>query len=446
MQAFDRDYDLVFDSVEEKEHTNPNDPASVPHKETQNFPAPVLAKQSGWYRGELHAHSSYGVEPVKGAESVAELVKRAERSKLDFLAITDRNTLAACADPAFNSDKVVLIPGMEWGSEKEGVALIYGPRTIPDIVHTREEGQAVLRLVQAQGGIFAIAHPCFPTAPWQWGLQYVNAVEVWCRDWRSVPPMNLDQLTEPNKVKAKNRFAFSIAEAAAIASTSANGQVNISANGQAEIFWDDELARHLHAAAIAGSRSSNPKVAMGAPLTYVYAKEKSWPSILEGIQLGRTYISSGEDGPTIQFCADVNKDGKIDISMGGVAPLGVPTELQVIVTRAKGKKVEVLRNGLPIIAQKVLDNAFIMKFVQTPLEYSVYRVQVIGEPAGQGFGASEILALSSPIYFDDIIVIRKDLDPAQATIRIKTKYEEEFNPDMFVPPSNVRKIEPKYLN
>ncbi|MBI5091429.1 MAG: CehA/McbA family metallohydrolase [Candidatus Hydrogenedentes bacterium] len=438
LQAFDRDLDLALDSVEQKEGTDPNDASSVPHKQKLTFPAPVLAKQSGWYRGELHAHSSYGEGRGKNTESVPDLVERAEKAGLDFLAITDRNTLAACTDPGFKSDRVALIPAMEWGSDKEGVALIYGPRTMPDIVHSQEEGQAVLRLLQAQGGVFAVAHPCFPTAPWQWGLQFVNAIEVWCRDWRGVPPMNVEQLTEPNKLKVKTRFAYSIAEAASMN--------RLSANGQAVAFWDSELARQLRACAIAGSSTTSPKVAMGAPITCVYAKDKSWPAILEGIRLGRTYISSGPEGPTIQFCADVKKDGKIDISMGGVAPLGVLTELQVIITRAKGRKVEVLRNGLPIIAQKIEDNAFIMKFDQIPLDYSVYRVQVIGEGPAEGFGGSEVLAMSSPVYFDDIIVVRKDLDPEQAWIKIQTKYQEEFNPDMFVPPSNIRKIEPKYLN
>ena len=446
LKDFDQDFDLALDGVEEKEKTDPKDPASVPHKQKLEFPAPVLENKNAWYRGELHAHSSYNPSSAKNAESVAELVKRAEKSRLDFLAITDRNTMAASADPAFKSSKVALIPAMEWGSDKDGVALIYGAKTMPDVARSRPEAQAVLRLVQAQGGVFAIAHPCFPTAPWQWGLQYVNAVEVWCRDWRSVPPMNLDQLNEANKVKAKNGYAYSIAKAASVANASASGQINVSANGQAEIFWDDELAHRLRAAAIAGSSASSPKVPLGSPCTWVYAKNKSWPAIVEGIQLGRTYVSSGEDGPTIQFCADVNKDGQIDIAMGGVAPLGVPTELQVIVTRAKGKKVEVLRNGLPIIAQNVVDNAFIMKFVQKPLEYSVYRVQVLGQPNGVAFGASEVLALSSPIYFEDIIVVRNDLDPAQASIRIHSEYIREFDPEMFRAPSNAKKIEPQYLN
>lgn len=438
LQAFDHDYDLALDQVEEKLGTNPHDPDSVPNKQTLNFPAPVLSKKSGWYRGELQAHSRYNHVPVNGTESVAQLVRRAEKAKLDFLAITDRNTLAACSDPGFKSDKVVLIPAMEWGSEKEGVALIYGMRTFPDIVHTRAEAQAVLRLVQAQGGIFAIAHPCFPTAPWRWGLQYVNAVEVWCRGWRDVPPMHLNQLSAASKIQDQHGYVYSIAAAAQID--------KLSANGQAMVFWDNEVAHHLRACVIGGSNTASPKVPIAHPITYVYAREKSWPAILDGIRLGRTYVSSGINGPTIQFGADLGKNGKIDLGMGGVAPLGIKTELQIIVTRAKGKKIEVLRNGQPIIVQKIKDNGFIMKFAQKPLEYSAYRVQIISKPTSQGFGDTNVLAISSPIYFENLIIVPRGLDPDRAWIKLPSKYEQEFRPDMFVPPSNIRTLKPKYLN
>ena len=118
LRDFDQDFDLALDELEVKAKTDPASPVSFPNAEPLPFDSPVLDKRQGWYRGDLHVRSLHG----GGVESVAELVKRAEKSGLDFIAITDRNTMDACYQPDFKSDKVVLIPAMEWGDEKRGAA------------------------------------------------------------------------------------------------------------------------------------------------------------------------------------------------------------------------------------------------------------------------------------------------------------------------------------
>ncbi len=184
LRAFDQDGDLFLDRVELAAGTDPADACSVPGQQRIPRATRVLAEGAKWYRGELHAHSSYGV----GKESVSALIARAEKAGLDFLAIADRNTMAASLGPEFHSDSLVLIPAMEWGNDILGVALLYAPGTYPEPPRTRNEAKGMAMRLQAQGGVVAIAHPCFPTAPWQWGLTYVDAVQVWCRDWRGVPP------------------------------------------------------------------------------------------------------------------------------------------------------------------------------------------------------------------------------------------------------------------
>ncbi|HQE84052.1 MAG TPA: hypothetical protein PLM14_13710, partial [Candidatus Hydrogenedentes bacterium] len=268
----------------------------------------VLDTKAGWYKGELHARSSYG----GGSESVGGLVKRAEKSGLDFLAITDLNTMEACKDPAFTSKSVVLIPAMEWGDSKRGYALIYGPQTEPERADTFAHAQALVRRVQMQGGIFAIAHPCFRDAPWQWGLQYVNAIEVWCRDWRSMPPVMLSDLDQDLQARGEKRLErdpktgrdipgkyiegkplYPIAQAAAT--------THLAANAKAEIFWDAHLNSGLRVSPIGGSMSSAGNVPLGRPITYVFAYEKSVAGILTGLRQGRTFVSRGPDGPTVEL-------------------------------------------------------------------------------------------------------------------------------------------------
>lgn len=420
---FDGDFDLVMDRVELESGTNPADPASYPGGEPIPFDSPVLDREPGWYCGELHARSEYG----GGTETVKELVSRAEDAGLDFLAITGRNTMRACLDPDFRSKEVVLIPAMEWGNDDLGIALIYGPRTFPESAAGLPDAQGVCQRVQAQGGVFAIAHPCFPEGHWEWGVSYVNAIEVWCREWNAIPPISLDQFREEYQRRTReNRLVYSISQA-----VSTEG---LSANGQAAIFWDYEMVRGLKASPIAGSLSSSPSVPLGRPVTYVYAPDKSVAGILAGLRRGRTMVTTHRDGPFIFFRADVGKDGTDDVGPGGIVPLEAEVELQIQVKNAAGKKVQLLHNGHPILTKVVPEDSrkgyYEVRMTQYPLSYSAFRVRVI-EPGEPGtFGLVNVLAMSAPIYAQPIVVTDGDADPSHAWVRLKRENEG-------VPPATV---------
>jgi hypothetical protein len=397
VRAFDQDFDLVLDRVELAAGTNPGDPSSFPLCEPFPVDTPVLSKKVGWYKGELHCRSVYG----GGTETVKKLVKRAEAAGLDFLAITDPNTMDACFDAGFESDKVALIPAMAWGSDQRGWALIYGPRTLPETAASSPDAQGVCQRVQAQGGIFAIAHPCFPKMPWQWNLSYVNAIEVWCRGWRDVPPITVEALGREYGRRVQGELVYPISQAAATR--------DLSANGQGALYWDYETVGGLVASPIAGSYSSDPSVPLGRPVTYVCAPEKSVQGILYGLRKGRTFVTSHKDGPLISFVADIGKDDTIDAYMGGVIPIGVESTLQFRVKNAQGKKVQLLVNGHPaitrIIKPKREDGWFGVVADFTPTGHTVYRVRVIDTPDKPGFGAVDVLAMSSPIYTAKMIEV-----------------------------------------
>jgi len=390
LPAFDRDCDGAIDRVEVQCGTDPEDGRSVPGEAQRPFDTPALSEKAGWYRGELHAHSVYG----DGTETVAKLVARAEKAGLDFLAITDRNTLAAASDPGFRSGSVVLIPAMEWGDDERGVALIFGPATMPRAAKNIPQAQAVCNRVQAQGGVFAVAHPCFPNASWRWGLGYVNAIEVWCRGWRDVPPMWLGLLDEDLQAREEGKLVLSIAAAAAT--------TGLSANGQAAVFWDHELMKGLHACAIGGSNTRSPSVPMAQPVTYVYAEEKSVRGILDGLRQGRTVVSSGISGPRLSMMADALDNGTIDVNVGGAIPLYAQSRLHVSVEGGLGAKLEILRNGYPIVTKTIESNTFTHLVPVEPEYLSVFRARVVDTAQNDGFGPLEMLAMTSPIYALDI--------------------------------------------
>jgi hypothetical protein len=416
LREFDSDGDLAIDRVELACGTDMYNAAQIPGRALLPLDDRVLEKEGRWYRGELYARSRYG----EGSESVAQLVRRAEKAGLDFLAIADRNTMASVFDPEYHSESVVLIPALEWGTREKGSALIYGPRTVPDSPSSFAAAQAECFRVQAQGGLFAVAHPCFPDGPWLWGLSHVNAVQVWCRDWRAVPPMLLDQLPEDMRVRDKGKLVHSIAAAANSAKLAA-----LSANAQAERFYDYELVRGLMASVIAGSASASPKVALGQPITYIYANEKSLRGLMDGLRMGRTYVSHGPKGPHVFFSARI-LGGQTTVPAGGVVPLDIDVILDVEVLDAKGKKVQIFFNGRPILTKIIDSNVYRIGMSDHPIFPGAYRVRVIESPEkGQaGVGDLNILALGSPIYAQDITKAllwqNPDLDVDKTWIRIES--------------------------
>jgi hypothetical protein len=423
VRAFDSDGDLAIDRVELDSGTDPYNAASVPGRAELPLDRRVLRAEGQWYRGDLHVYSKYGV----GTESVAELVGRAEKAGLDFLAICDRNTLASTRDPGFKSETLALIPAMEWGSDDMGVALVYGPRTLPDPPVNPPAAQAECIRVQAQGGIWGIAHPTFPTKPWQWGMSYVNAVEVWFRDWRGNPPLSLNNLREDIKVRKDGHLVQSIAAAASAAAAAGTMDESMSANAQACLFWDYELNRGLMGCAVAGSGSGGRTVPLARPVTYICSKDLSVPGLLEGLRLGRTYISCDINGPKLAFNADSMADNSVDVGMGGVVPLNVDISFVASVQNAVGKKLQVLENGRPIRTVPINGDDIAIRFTRHPTIYSTYRIRVIGpaDPKQNGFGPIEVYALSSPIYAQDItqelLWRNPNLDVKKTWVKLQTE-------------------------
>jgi len=428
---FDKDHDLAIDSVELACKTDPADAASIPGRKTIPCDERVLNKESRWYRGELNAFSEHSI----GKESVEDLVKRAEKLKLDFLAITDQNTVAACYDKKWKSDSVVLLPALEWGSDERGYSLIYGPRTFVPFVDSFPQAQALVALVQAQGGFFAAAHPCFPTSPWQWALSYINGVEVWCREWNRVPPMSLDMLNEDMKVRDKEKklihsVAFAAASATAASEPMGTSAPLLSANGQAAIFYDSELVRGLKAAAIGGSHTASPDVPMAEPVTYVFATEKSVNGILDGMRRGRTFISSGLNGPKMLFYADALKDGSVDVSIGGVLPVGIPVKFEVVVDDARvGDQVQILINGHTAISKNIeQQGTFVFRFEHTTESYAVYRARVTRGIEKDGLLSVDTVAMTSPIYAQLLDIAHpKLLEYAEKKYMEKQQAPQEIN-------------------
>lgn len=409
LEQFDADGDLFISRVELSQHTDPSDPLSIPGLTLHAWPEQQFNTQPAWYRGELHAQSNYG----RGKESVPKLIKRAESLKLDFLSILDRNTLDSALDEKYKSKSMVLIPGIEWGNDEKGVALVYAPLFLPQEPKTDSDMIAYTRVLQSQGALIFAGHPCFPRGVWNWPGVAFNGVEAWCMGWGNIPPIGLNSIHEDNRsadtitinkkesdgtpyTETRTKYKHSIALAAAMS--------GVSANTQAAAFWDLEMSRGFRLGMIGGSQTASPKVPMAQPVTYVYANDKSLNGILDAIHKGRTYVSRGLNGPTIDWIADVFDDGKIDVMMGGEIPIDQTTRFYTHIRGAANKKLVLLKNGVQATSMTIPTDNWIFEFEEHPENYTVYRLNIL-EPASQKqpFGFNNMLLMTSPIYAKGVI-------------------------------------------
>jgi len=147
----------------------------------------VAARGPGWYRGDLHSHSLHS----DGSWDVPDLVAWARRRGLDFMTMTDHNTVSSHAlAKSVAGDDLLVMGGLELTTHY-GHALSLGGedwqewRTGPVTGKTMPE---LAGAVMAAGARFIIAHPMSPGDPDCTGCRWdypdmrpgpAKIVEVW---------------------------------------------------------------------------------------------------------------------------------------------------------------------------------------------------------------------------------------------------------------------------
>ena len=251
---------------------------STPSVFTTPAPSPVLCRKPGWYRGDLHCHTHHS--DAQG--SLADLAQAARNQGLDFLAVTDHNTvshlscLAAHAGP-----DLLLIRGMEITTEK-GHANAWGIERWHEFrCETPAQMAQVVEDVRSSGALISINHPKLGGPPWQFGgEERFDCLEVWQAPW----------------------FVF---------------------NDQSLELWDRLLKAGHRITGVGGSdvHQTPPGkevegLRVGQPCTWVYAQELSEHGILAGIRAGQVFISESPRGPKLLLAADVEGDGQYGARMG----------------------------------------------------------------------------------------------------------------------------------
>jgi PHP domain len=209
------------------------------------------ARGMRWLAGDLHAHTVHS----DGVMTVPELARFAAGRGLDFLAVTDHNTISHHAElaAAAAAHGISMIPGQELTAES-GHANAFG-----DIgwVDFRDPPDEWLAATEREGGLLSVNHPYAGQVSWTAPMKRrPPLLEVW--HWSWLDPHWTTPLA----------------------------------------WW---LAWHPAAIAVGGSDWHRPgsDAPPGSPTTWVQAESADPQAVLDGLGAGRVSISAGRAGPVL---------------------------------------------------------------------------------------------------------------------------------------------------
>ncbi len=228
-------------------------PGPQPPQPPERRPRRVLPAADGrrWLAGDLHSHTVHS----DGGLTVSELAVLATERGLDFIAVTDHNTVSHHRELAAATSRygITLIPGQEV-TTSDGHANAFG-----DIgwIDFRQPPDDWLAETRRRGGLLSINHPIAGPVSWMHAMrERPPLVEVWHWSW-----LDLSWTTPLSWWRA----------------------------------WDPE------AVPVGGSdwHRAGSDAPPGKPTTWVAAGSDEPADILGNIGAGRVAISAERDGPVL---------------------------------------------------------------------------------------------------------------------------------------------------
>lgn len=355
---------------------------------------PVASLNEGvWMKGDLHVHSRHSDDSTNNP--VAKIVALAETVGMDYLLISDHDNHVdgdvahhTWIDPEYRSDSVLLLYGAEWTTHRgHGTTLAARPYDHQKIYDVRDQRDVKVEAVKKALGIHLSAnHPGGGGDHFGFSYDLVDSIEVWN---------------------------------SAIWSTNAN----------ALLIWDDMLKSGRMIAARGGSDShhgypdtpgqeADPNNVqsgannVGTPTTWVFGSTRSSDAVVAALTEGRTSVSANPYAPRVEFYADLDQDGTMDLMMGdNVRAPGGPVNFRVQLSGSAVPlpyTVTVTKDGAEFGSFQTSGSPPVATFTDTPAAgvRSYYRIEVTGTPTAYPevpFStplSGNMVGLSSPIYFN----------------------------------------------
>jgi hypothetical protein len=265
---------------------------------------------------------------------------------LDFMAITDHNSVAALSYPDFNSERLILVGGEEWGGGGHANCLGIRELVVRDADGdgmTQDDVTAAIAHTRDQGGVFSVNHPMLADIPFGWDLRNIDALEVWNSGFGLADPELTHELLlewETSHGPA-NPFTHRAAQV--------RGQL---ASGQNLALFEALLSRGEHPALLGGS-DRHTILLPGFPATWVLTESPDEAGIIQGIRDRRTFVNRGP--AAAQVLLEVRRDDRT-YGLGDHVPVptaGVEIAVRVRVGRGTGARVRLVAGG-PVDSDEAL--------------------------------------------------------------------------------------------
>jgi hypothetical protein len=312
--------------------------------------------EKAWYGGELHVHSHHS----DGKNTVEEIVEAAKKEKLDFISLTDHNTVSGFSSIP-DGGGLLVIRGMEL-TTYHGHALALG---LSSFINWHSKGKTrdinqIIDEVHAQRGLFAVAHPFSIGDPvcagctWKLGkVDYhkVDLMEIWAGSWKE------------REVE----------------------------NSRALRLWNELLNQGFKVVGISGRdwHNVNEKKKSRIPRTFVYADSFSEPKILEGLRKGRVIVSSGPIVNLLAKYGDRNYQCGHEINLRGKKVISFQIQIENL---KQPSGLQVIKNGFRFfISSLAKGESHRISFSDLPEGSSWYRCEIYTEN-------EELLCVTNPIF------------------------------------------------
>ncbi|MEM0005914.1 MAG: CehA/McbA family metallohydrolase [Ignisphaera sp.] len=215
-----------------------------------------------WIKGDLHVHTIHS----DGKDGVCSLILKAIKLGLDYIAITDHNTISQITEiETAKCPEILVIPGIEI-STYYGHINTWGRRWFDFRRKDISDFKSLIDEIHREGLLASLNHP-----------------------------FNFDVNCIGCDFKYKELIGFDSIEVW-------NGPTPVTWNAYALNWWHNLLAKGMTIPIIGGSDyHGGSDVELANPTTWIYVNELTMESMLEGIRRGRAFISRGPEGPKVDM-------------------------------------------------------------------------------------------------------------------------------------------------
>lgn len=240
--------------------------------------APTLLK------GDFHVHSCHS----DGVNTPSTLLENAKQQGLDFICITDHNTVTA-HEEAHTDKELTIIRGMELTQYNGHCTFLgIGEPSVNLMVNGAKEVREILKKAKADGVLLSLAHPFCENCGWHFGFDVPHHfLEIW------------------NGKFAKKDYAVLA-------------------------YWQKQLALGKRIPVIGGSdfHEYSAQSCLARPTTFVYSLSRAPKDILKAISEGHCFVAECPSSPTLSMSAG-------EYQMGDVIPQGESKIISISLAGAK---------------------------------------------------------------------------------------------------------------